>query len=87
VQIDITGDEGDIRISNTSAFGDLGDDYVIEGAHGDNIPLQTNPIALTSSSLTRPLAGARKTASRAISRSTFRRARRRICFWPSSSGS
>ena len=41
VQIDITGDEGDIRISNTSAFGDVGDDYVIEGAHGDNIPLQT----------------------------------------------
>jgi predicted dehydrogenase len=41
VQIDITGDEGDIRISNTSAFGDVGDDYVIEGARGDNIPLQT----------------------------------------------
>jgi predicted dehydrogenase len=41
VQIDITGDEGDIRINNTSAFGDLGDDYVIEGARGDNIPLQT----------------------------------------------
>jgi predicted dehydrogenase len=41
VQIDITGDEGDIRISNTSAFGDVGDDYVIEGARGDNLPLQT----------------------------------------------
>jgi predicted dehydrogenase len=39
VQIDITGDQGDIRITNISAFGDVGDDYVIEGAHGDNLPL------------------------------------------------
>jgi predicted dehydrogenase len=39
VQIDITGDEGDIRITNTSAFGNVGDDYVIEGAHGDDLPL------------------------------------------------
>jgi predicted dehydrogenase len=39
VQIDITGTEGDLRITNVSAFGDVGDDYVVEGAHGDNLPL------------------------------------------------
>jgi predicted dehydrogenase len=39
VQIDITGDQGDLRITNRSAFGDVGDDYVVEGAHGDNLPL------------------------------------------------
>ncbi|MFJ4246664.1 Gfo/Idh/MocA family protein [Pseudomonas sp. NPDC089741] len=44
VQIDITGDAGDLRISNRSAFGDIGDDYVIEGAHGDNLPLQVLPV-------------------------------------------
>lgn len=41
VQIDITGDEGDIRIVNRSAFGDVGDDYVITGAHGDDQPMAT----------------------------------------------
>jgi predicted dehydrogenase len=40
VQIDITGTEGDIRITNASAFGDVGDDYQIFGAHGDNQPLE-----------------------------------------------
>jgi hypothetical protein len=40
VQIDITGDAGDLRITNTSAFGDVGDDYVVEGVRGDNLPLQ-----------------------------------------------
>jgi predicted dehydrogenase len=44
VQMDITGHEGDLRITNTSAFGAVGDDYVIEGAHGDNLPLQVLPI-------------------------------------------
>ncbi|MGI4879335.1 MAG: Gfo/Idh/MocA family protein [Janthinobacterium lividum] len=39
VQIDITGDAGDLRITNASAFGDVGDDYVIKGAHGDDLPL------------------------------------------------
>jgi predicted dehydrogenase len=39
VQIDLTGTEGDIRITNTSAFGDVGDDYILTGAHGDNLPL------------------------------------------------
>jgi predicted dehydrogenase len=39
VQIDITGTEGDLRITNASAFGDVGDDYVIEGARGDNLSL------------------------------------------------
>lgn len=41
VQIDITGDEGDLKITNVSAFGGVGEDYVIEGAHGDDIPLET----------------------------------------------
>jgi predicted dehydrogenase len=40
VQIDITGDAGDLRITNASAFGDVGDDYVIEGAHGDDLPME-----------------------------------------------
>lgn len=44
VQIEITGDEGDLRITNTSAFGDVGDDYQIEGAHGDNLPLEPMPV-------------------------------------------
>jgi predicted dehydrogenase len=44
VQIDITGDQGDLKISNRSAFGDVGDDYVIEGAHGDNLPMQSLPL-------------------------------------------
>ncbi|MBN3834443.1 Gfo/Idh/MocA family oxidoreductase [Burkholderia sp. Ac-20344] len=44
VQIDITGTEGDLRITNRSAFGDVGDDYVIEGAHGNNIPLSRLPV-------------------------------------------
>ncbi|WP_354679260.1 Gfo/Idh/MocA family protein [Cupriavidus plantarum] len=32
VRVDITGDEGDLRVTNTSAFGGVGDDYRIEGA-------------------------------------------------------
>jgi hypothetical protein len=39
VQIDITGTEGDIRIVNTSAFGDVGDDYQAFGARGDRLDL------------------------------------------------
>lgn len=35
---------GDLKITNPSAFGGVGDDYVIEGAHGDNLPLQILPI-------------------------------------------
>ena len=44
VQIDITGDAGDLRITNASAFGDVGDDYIIEGAHGDDLPMERMPI-------------------------------------------
>ena len=44
VQIDITGDEGDLRINNNSPFGDVGDDYVIAGAKGDNQPLAPMPV-------------------------------------------
>ncbi|WP_227246713.1 Gfo/Idh/MocA family protein [Paraburkholderia caribensis] len=40
VQIDITGTQGDLRITNASAFGDVGDDYAIFGAHGDKQPLE-----------------------------------------------
>lgn len=40
VQIDISGYEGDLKITNTSAFGDIGDNYMIQGAHGDNLPLE-----------------------------------------------
>jgi hypothetical protein len=38
--LDITGDEGDIRITNVSAFGGIGQDYVIEGASGNKLPLK-----------------------------------------------
>jgi len=44
VQIDITGDEGDLRILNTSAFGDVGDDYRIFGARGNAQPLTEMPV-------------------------------------------
>jgi predicted dehydrogenase len=44
VQIDITGDAGDLRITNVSAFGGVGEDYLIEGAHGDNLPLTVLPV-------------------------------------------
>jgi predicted dehydrogenase len=44
VQIDITGDKGDLRITNTAAFGDAGDDFIIKGAHGDNLPLEVLPV-------------------------------------------
>jgi predicted dehydrogenase len=44
VQIDITGTEGDLRITNTSAFGDVGDDYRIVGAHDDKAPME--PLAV-----------------------------------------
>jgi len=44
VQIDITGDAGDIRITNSSAFGAVGDDYVITGVHGDNQIMASMPV-------------------------------------------
>jgi predicted dehydrogenase len=44
VQLDITGTEGDIRITNASAFGDVGDDYIVTGAHGDHLPLGPLPV-------------------------------------------
>jgi len=46
VRIDITGDAGDLRITNASAFGDVGDDYVIEGAQGKDMPMQKLDIPL-----------------------------------------
>jgi predicted dehydrogenase len=44
VQLDITGDEGDLKVTNVSAFGDVGEDYVIEGAHGDKLALELLPV-------------------------------------------
>jgi predicted dehydrogenase len=44
VQIDITGDAGDLKIANVSAFGDVGDDYIVTGAKGNNLPLERLPI-------------------------------------------
>ena len=44
VQIDITGDEGDLRITNPSPFGDVGDDYEIYGVKGDNVALEPMPV-------------------------------------------
>jgi len=46
VQIDITGDAGDLRITNASAFGNVGDDYVIKGAHGQDMPMQVLEVPL-----------------------------------------
>jgi predicted dehydrogenase len=46
VRIEITGDAGDLRITNASAFGDVGDDYVIEGAQGKDMPMQKLDIPL-----------------------------------------
>lgn len=44
VQLDLTGDEGDLKITNVSAFGGVGEDYIIEGAHGDNVPFEILPV-------------------------------------------
>jgi predicted dehydrogenase len=44
VQMDITGDAGDLSVTNTSAFGGIGDDYILRGAHGDNLALAEKPI-------------------------------------------
>lgn len=44
VQIDISGDEGDLRIVNTSAFGGVGDDYRVFGARGNAQPLVEMPV-------------------------------------------
>jgi predicted dehydrogenase len=44
VQIDIAGTEGDIRITNSSAFGGPGDDYVVTGARGNQLPLAPLPV-------------------------------------------
>jgi predicted dehydrogenase len=54
VQIDITGDAGDLSITNTSAFGDIGDDYIVRGAHGDNIAMETKPVPKTYEWLEHP---------------------------------
>jgi predicted dehydrogenase len=44
VQIDLTGHEGDLRITNTSPFGGVGDNYVVTGSQGDNVPLNVMPV-------------------------------------------
>ncbi|CAN5299908.1 Gfo/Idh/MocA family oxidoreductase [soil metagenome] len=44
VQLDITGTRGDLRISNSSSFGDVGDDYRVFGAQGDQLELRAMPV-------------------------------------------
>jgi hypothetical protein len=44
VQIDITGDAGDLKITNTSAFGGVDADFIVTGAKGDSGPLENLPI-------------------------------------------
>ena len=51
VQIDVTGDQGDLRITNRSAFGGIGDDYTVEGAHGDDLPLAMLPVPVPGEGL------------------------------------
>lgn len=43
VQLDITGTEGDLRLSNAASFHNL-EDNVIEGARGDRQPLERLPV-------------------------------------------
>jgi predicted dehydrogenase len=52
VQIDITGTEGDLRILNRSAFGDVGDNYAIFGSQGIRQPLQ--PLTIPAAYQTLP---------------------------------
>jgi len=40
VQIDITGDKGDLKLTNKYVFGGIGQDYKLEGSQGDDQPLQ-----------------------------------------------
>jgi len=44
VQIDITGDAGDLKITNTSAFGGVDEDFIVTGAQGDSKLLEHLPI-------------------------------------------
>jgi predicted dehydrogenase len=44
VQIDITGFDGDLRITNKSAFGGIGENYLIEGANGEERYLKPMPV-------------------------------------------
>lgn len=46
VQIDITGREGDLRITNRSAFGEVGDDYIIQGSNNAGQSLKVLDIPL-----------------------------------------
>jgi len=49
VQIDITGDAGDLKITNTSAFGGVDEDFIVTGAQGDSKPLEHLPILRSTS--------------------------------------
>jgi predicted dehydrogenase len=40
VQIDITGDKGDLKLTNKYVFGGIGQDYKLEGSQGEDQPLQ-----------------------------------------------
>ena len=43
VQIDITGDAGDVKITNISAFGEVDEDFIVTGAQGDSKPFGPSP--------------------------------------------
>jgi predicted dehydrogenase len=40
VQIDITGDKGDLKLTNKYVFGGIGQDYILQGAQGEDQPLR-----------------------------------------------
>jgi predicted dehydrogenase len=44
LQIDITGDQGDLKITNESLFGNSDQHYILEGAQGDDQLLKVLPV-------------------------------------------
>jgi predicted dehydrogenase len=44
VQIDITGDDGDLQVTNTSAFGDVGEEYNLFGARVADTTMAPLPV-------------------------------------------
>ena len=50
LQVDITGTEGDLKISNVASFGNK-EDNLVEGSQGDGEPLQVLPVPASYRSL------------------------------------
>jgi predicted dehydrogenase len=44
VKIDITGDDGDLQVTNTSAFGGVGEDYNLSGARAADTAMAPLPV-------------------------------------------